>query len=340
MRILMLADASSYHTYRWADTLRALGNEVLIVSLERGLRGDSVFLEGKLGKLKYIAAIPRIREVEEFFSPDLVFSHFIPNYGLIGKFLRTGRKVLAVWGSDLLRWTFKTPLHRLLSSSILSSYDFVVVDARFMREILEKLGVNPERIRVIPFGVPQKVRLSNLVDLPKSPLRFVSLRRHERDFNHGEILKFLKMLSRDFEIEVIYLQGGSETERIGKTARDLLLNPRFLGNLRYEDYLNVLRGSHFCISIPHRDGLSVSLLEAMASGCVPIVSDIPANREWVDGESGILVRPDAREMYTAFKEVFSWRWWEKARRLNKEKVIRLCNWEENVRGFLKEITST
>ena len=37
------------------------------------------------------------------------------------------------------------------------------------------------------------------------------------------------------------------------------------------------------------DGTSVSLLEAMAVGCLPVLSDLPADREWVhDGEGGIL----------------------------------------------------
>jgi len=43
---------------------------------------------------------------------------------------------------------------------------------------------------------------------------------------------------------------------------------------------------------PH-DGTSVSLLEAMATGTFPIVTDIPANREWiVTGQNGFLVPID------------------------------------------------
>ena len=35
---------------------------------------------------------------------------------------------------------------------------------------------------------------------------------------------------------------------------------------------------------------SVSLLEAMASGAFPVVTDIPANREWIcDRKNGMLV---------------------------------------------------
>ena len=46
------------------------------------------------------------------------------------------------------------------------------------------------------------------------------------------------------------------------------------------------------VSASLSDGASVSLMEAMACGAFPLVSDIPANREWlVDGRNAALVRP-------------------------------------------------
>jgi glycosyltransferase involved in cell wall biosynthesis len=45
------------------------------------------------------------------------------------------------------------------------------------------------------------------------------------------------------------------------------------------------------VSIPESDATSISLLEAMACGCIPIVSDLPANREWIkSGVNGIVVK--------------------------------------------------
>jgi glycosyltransferase involved in cell wall biosynthesis len=45
------------------------------------------------------------------------------------------------------------------------------------------------------------------------------------------------------------------------------------------------------LSASHTDGSSVSLLEAMASGCPVVVSDIPGNREWVrSGVNGWLFK--------------------------------------------------
>ncbi|MFQ6061284.1 MAG: glycosyltransferase, partial [Thermoplasmata archaeon] len=44
-------------------------------------------------------------------------------------------------------------------------------------------------------------------------------------------------------------------------------------------------------------GTSASLLEAMACGLFPVVSDIPANRAWIeDGKNGFLVPLDNQEI--------------------------------------------
>jgi glycosyltransferase involved in cell wall biosynthesis len=52
----------------------------------------------------------------------------------------------------------------------------------------------------------------------------------------------------------------------------------------------LLGQSDIYVSTSLSDGTSVSLLEAMAAGGFPVVTDIPANREWIkDGENGFLV---------------------------------------------------
>ena len=44
------------------------------------------------------------------------------------------------------------------------------------------------------------------------------------------------------------------------------------------------------VSAAASDGASIALLEAMALGVVPVVSDIVANRSWIeDGVNGVLV---------------------------------------------------
>jgi glycosyltransferase involved in cell wall biosynthesis len=43
------------------------------------------------------------------------------------------------------------------------------------------------------------------------------------------------------------------------------------------------------VSVPSSDGTSATLLEAMAAGAFPVVSDLPSNSEWIDQTGGDLV---------------------------------------------------
>ena len=91
---------------------------------------------------------------------------------------------------------------------------------------------------------------------------------------------------------------GSNTEKLKQQVRDLNLNDQveYVGLLAPAENLENYLKSKIYISIPNTDGTSISLLEAMAYGCLPVVSDLPANREWItDGENGIVVSENLLE---------------------------------------------
>jgi glycosyltransferase involved in cell wall biosynthesis len=45
------------------------------------------------------------------------------------------------------------------------------------------------------------------------------------------------------------------------------------------------------LSLPESDSVAVSVLEAMGHGCIPLLSDLPANRELVEhGRNGLILR--------------------------------------------------
>lgn len=68
------------------------------------------------------------------------------------------------------------------------------------------------------------------------------------------------------------------------------MSVNFVGYLNEPEQCNYYSTAQYYFSLPESDATSVSLLEAMAHGCVPIVSDIPANREWIEhGINGIIV---------------------------------------------------
>src|SRR5262249_27674313 len=68
----------------------------------------------------------------------------------------------------------------------------------------------------------------------------------------------------------------------------------FLNGATDQALLESLQLADIYVSLSRSDGTSVSMLEALSCGLFPVLSDIPANRDWIDAEreNGILVPLD------------------------------------------------
>lgn len=136
---------------------------------------------------------------------------------------------------------------------------------------------------------------------PQNPIRaavFVCSRVFGAVYDNASIIRAVAQLSSvpdDFRVR--FLSAGpllGEAEALAATIlgagrRDRVVFERGVSD---EDLQTALESSAFYISASHSDGSSASLLEAFASGLFPIVSDIPANREWVvHGKNGLLFPP-------------------------------------------------
>ena len=84
----------------------------------------------------------------------------------------------------------------------------------------------------------------------------------------------------------------AQTEELKNKAKSLGLanDVDFVGWIQKEENEQWYSKAKIWVSIPESDATSISLLEAMACGCIPVVSDLPANREWIQsGVNGIVV---------------------------------------------------
>lgn len=125
--------------------------------------------------------------------------------------------------------------------------------------------------------------------------RFVCTRAFDRLYDNAAIVRAvatLPSLPPDFALAFLS-SGPLLQETIALADRLIPGAPRaavsFAGGVSDTDLVSALRSARFYLSASHSDGASASLLEAMACGLLPIVSDIPANREWiVNRKNGLL----------------------------------------------------
>lgn len=296
MRILFLADAKSYHTQRWVDYFADSGHQCYLVTLDRGLKtkAEEFFIPSRVlpDFIKYPRSLRRVKEVTSRIRPDLINAHFIPSYGFIGAKLKFHPLVVSTWGSDVLISPGKSYIHRKRAEYVLNKADLVTTDANFTVEAIHRLGTEREKIIHSPMGIEgDMLKLQERKEKPYWAI--MSNRKLEPLYDVVTLIKAIPLvLSRtDKEIRFQVLGDGSQREELKSLARRLKVENQveFRGVVSREMLIRRYRESDIYVSTSKSDSTSVSLLEAMSFGSIPVVTDIPGNREWIeDGVNGFV----------------------------------------------------
>jgi len=159
--------------------------------------------------------------------------------------------------------------------------------------MVESLGINSEKIEVLTLGIDtDRFAQTAQADAGISrPLRMVCTRRLESIFGHDTIIEALTLLrQRSVDCKVTFVGDGSLEETLKLKVDDAALdNVTFLGRVANDDLPQILSNHDVYLSASLWDGTSLSLLEAMATGLFPVVSDIKANSAWIrHGVDGFL----------------------------------------------------
>ena len=346
MRILFLSDAGTYHTHRWVDYFVDRGHRCYLVTLDEGTKtkAEEFLLPSKTlpDFLRYPLSVGRIRNIVAEIKPDLINAHFVPNYGLIGARLKFHPLVVSTWGSDVLISPEKSFLHKLRARYVLSRADLVTADAEVSARAVRRLGVERAKVLVSPMGVERSL-LGRHEKKEKPYLLILSNRRLEPLYDLTTFLRAVPQVRKEAQKEVrfVILGEGSRKDQLIAMARELEVDEsvEFKGVVSRESLLDYYRESDIYVSTARSDSTSVSLLEAMNFGLLPIVTDIPGNREWIgEGENGFLFPAGdhqalARRLIHAATKFGDWaRFGER----NMEIIQKRAVWEENMRAVEEE----
>jgi glycosyltransferase involved in cell wall biosynthesis len=202
--------------------------------------------------------------------------------------------VSVVWGSDVLLNATRTPFHRWRVRHALEAADLVLSDAEMLSQAIAGLGIQPRRLETLTFGIDTDQFRPQAFSRPEPPI-ILSFRQLLPLYHVDLLVRGAAVLrsrtDRPFQVRI--LGQGSERERLGTLARDLGVEDvvTFIDERVPDDALieEIQRASVY-VSTSRSDSTSVSLLEAMACGVAPVVTDIEGNREWIqNGENGFLV---------------------------------------------------
>ena len=293
MRLLLLAHAPVVHTQVWARALAARGHEIRLLTLDVATGaphpGRAVGIRVPLTALRVASAVGAVRRELRDFRPDVTVAHFLPDYGFLAALAGAKPLFLVCWGSDLLVNATRSPLHRARARFTLTRAAAVHVDAAVLADAAIRLGAPRDRVWNRAWGVDvdalaPRESWAERRARAGGAIRILWTRRLHSLYRPEAFLDALARL-RDQGIPFSATIAGDGPLRSALEARarahGVADAVQFLGWVEDAEIRARLATHDVYVSLSRSDSTSQSLLEAMAAGLIPVVSDIEGNREWV-----------------------------------------------------------
>jgi glycosyltransferase involved in cell wall biosynthesis len=146
-------------------------------------------------------------------------------------------------------------------------------------DLIRRYGVAEDMITLIPNAVDaERFRPSRKLD-SEHPRVLMCSRLEPRKNITEALLALARLKDRSIQCDIIGV--GSQGKALTQIARRLDVNVRFLGLVPEEELQRHYAAAGIFLSTSASEGFGLTVLEAMASGCAVIVSDIMAHKEFV-----------------------------------------------------------
>lgn len=269
------------HVQGLTKFLQDSGHKVIIISSEntptitiKGLKNPSFMLSALLkAKLKK--------------GNDIVHAHNLPS--ALPMKNASGKKILTLHGIyseqiDMLHGKATGKISRSYEKDALSWADAITVVSKDAFAHYSKLG----------FKV---IHVPNAIDISSLP--------HETERLYGKQIIFAGRISKEKgildlietaaklpkEIHLLVLGAGPEEEKVKEAAKSHP-NVHYMGYVPKERTISLIRGSDILVQPSLVEGISSTILEAMACKTPVITTNVGDNKEILNsGESGIMLEP-------------------------------------------------
>ena len=179
-----------------------------------------------------------------------------------------------------------------LYAPFLANYDRTIVFSDIQRDVLVKLGVAPERVAVIPNGVDVQKYSPGYSQVKyefQAQTLFLYQGRIALEKNVEALLKAWKQSNLGPSCKLLIMGDGPYASSL-QASYGAEHNIIWLGYVADEKRrIEILRGSDVFILPSLVEGLSLSLLEAMACGLACIATDVGADGEVLSDGAGVVL---------------------------------------------------
>ena len=308
MKICYLADGVSIHTQKWIKYFADREHEVHLISKRScgPMHGVTMHLLRRLPEsaafapFNLLSTIAQIRMMIKEIAPDILHSHYILDYGFYGSLTGFHPFVASAWGTDVLIVPNRSRVLRALTRYALEKADLITCNGENSKSAMIDLGVDGGKIKLISHGIdtrrfnPQRRDEALRADLGLGESSTViSIRNLKPIYNLASLIEAVPLVLKEIpDARFIVAGEGDEKSALVKLAKSRGVSDHvlFVGAIPPERIPAYLASSDVYVSTSLSDGMSVSTLEAMASGLAPVTTDVGDVRRWIkDGKNGFVV---------------------------------------------------
>lgn len=357
MKILLI-NPGLPHTFPQLEFMADAGVEVHCLNIRPGFKVERPGIinydwhgreetSSDLSKIvSYSWAGLRARKFIRDLKPDIVHAHYASSGGLVAWMSGYRPYAVTIHGSDLLVRA-KSATGTALLRRVLRGAQLVNPVANHMTSLLREWGVREDRTLVMPFGIDlRKLPFVPKADRLAGGVKLLCTRTLNRPvYDIPTLLHALAKARSQGSPATLTLASGDWEPSLKELAGQLGLEQAvtFGSGYTIQDLPAMMAEHDVYVSASLSDGASVSLMEAMACGVFPLVSDIPANREWlVDQQNAFLFAPGDREGLARLILCLPQRreFIEQAVLPNRKLAEAKADREKNLRTLLNRLAST
>jgi glycosyltransferase involved in cell wall biosynthesis len=174
---------------------------------------------------------------------------------------------------------------------------FVAVSAEIASQLQTLMPHRKDDIEVRPCAIDVPSQWTKTETTPNQPIRLMFAGRvqnqQKRVYDLFRLSRLLWQKGVDFRLDIV---GDGSDRAWLENQFTLLLGNRtqevvtFFGNLPHADMPSHWQAADLCLLVSDFEGTSISMLEAMAQGCVPLVTQVSGTRAVIqEGVNGFTV---------------------------------------------------
>lgn len=320
----LILNSSDSATYKLSQAFQFLTIPIwsLDVVLGNRLRGFIVSRISKKHESDYIHAL------------ELNHAGYIASKASGFGLAKNTRIISTNWGSDIY-WFQRYERHQKQIIELMKASHFYSAECHRDLALATKYGFEGKFLEVSPNagGIPNEFLSRDL--LPPSGRSVILVKGYETFVGRASIaLNAISEISNELkDYEVILYSANQKTIRsVRRIREETNLNIRAIPKKRltHSEMLNLFGKARAYVGVSLSDGISTSLLEAMAMGAFPIQTNTSCAEEWIeDGITGKLIGPNQEEVKNSLLQALNNdSLVDQASVVNRQKIEEKCNEEQ------------